>query len=70
MPGQKKKYFQDPLFQEFQADTCYVCCERIQDGKGVCVGHGLWRHVNCKPGSRKWSGSNIEERITKSNFWP
>ncbi len=70
MAGQKKRYFHDPLFAEFQHDTCYVCCKRIEDNTGICVGRGLWRHINCKPGSRKWSGSSIEERMAKSDLRP
>ena len=58
----KKRYFQDPLFEELRSDTCYVCCRRILAEKGICVGHGLWRHEKCKPGSRKWSESSVDER--------
>jgi hypothetical protein len=58
-----KTYFQDPLFEEFRSDTCYVCGKRIvAPHKGVCVGQGLWRHEGCKPGSRKWSQSGIGTR--------
>ncbi|OPY59646.1 MAG: hypothetical protein A4E57_04679 [Syntrophorhabdaceae bacterium PtaU1.Bin034] len=66
MAGDKKnRYFQDSLFEEFRSDTCYVCCRKIPPNKGVCVGQGLWRHVGCKPGSRQWSSSCIEDRIAK-----
>ncbi len=58
----KQRYFQDALFEEFRSDTCYVCCKRIEPDKGIAVGQGLWRHEGCKPGSRKWSQSNIGSR--------
>jgi hypothetical protein len=61
----KKKYFQDPLFDEFRSDTCYVCCRKIAAGKGICVGQGLWRHGDCKPGSRSWSASDVDGRLAK-----
>jgi hypothetical protein len=67
MGNKKARYFQDPLFEEFQSDTCYVCCGKIPENKGVCVGHKLWRHVNCKPGSKRWSESNLEDRHAKTN---
>ena len=67
VPNQeKKRYFQDPLFEEFRSDTCYVCCKRIAPSKGVCVGQGLWRHEGCKPGSRKWLQSSIETRLART----
>jgi hypothetical protein len=61
----KKRYFQDPLFDEFKNDTCYVCCSKIPAGKGICVGQGLWRHADCKPGSRRWSASDVDGRLAK-----
>ncbi len=61
----KIKGFQEPLFQELRKDTCYVCCRRIEENKGVCVGNGLWRHLNCKPGSRSWAESSMETRLEK-----
>ena len=61
-----KRYFQDPLFDEFRSDTCYVCCKSIAPNKGICVGQGLWRHEGCKPGSRKWSQSSIESRHART----
>lgn len=63
--AKRKKYFQDPLFDQFRKDTCYVCCKTIKPDKGVCVGQGLWRHLSCKPGSRSWSGSDIEGRLAR-----
>ncbi|MGA3174720.1 MAG: hypothetical protein ABSE25_09900 [Syntrophorhabdales bacterium] len=61
-----KRYFQDPLFEEFRADTCYVCCRRIRPKKGICVGQGLWRHAGCRPGGRRWSESSIEARLARA----
>jgi hypothetical protein len=67
MPKSKrKKYFQDPLFDQFRGDTCYVCCRKIPAHKGVCVGQGLWRHLTCKPGSRSWSWSDVEGRLARN----
>jgi len=63
----RKRYFQDALFDEFRSDTCYVCCRRIPKLKGVCVGKGLWRHQACKPGSRRWAGSGLDERIARTH---
>ncbi len=65
MKTKKKPYFQDPLFDQFKGDTCYVCCRRISNEKGVCVGQGLWRHEACKPGSRSWTVSDIDGRLTR-----
>ncbi len=66
MPKSKRrKYFQAPLFDQFRSDTCYVCCKKISAHKGVCVGQGLWRHLTCKPGSRSWSGSDVEGRLAR-----
>ena len=61
----KRRYFQDPLFEEFKSDTCYVCCRWIPAGKGIGVGQGLWRHADCKPGSRRWSASDVDGRLAK-----
>jgi hypothetical protein len=63
--SKQRKYFQDPLFDQFRSDTCYVCCKKIDAGKGVCVGQGLWRHLTCKPGSRSWSGNDVEGRLAR-----
>ncbi len=63
--SKRKSYFQDPLFDQFRSDTCYVCCKKIQSDKGVCVGQGLWRHPACKPGSRSWSGNDVEGRLAR-----
>ena len=66
MPKSKRKYFQDPLFDQFRSDTCYVCCQKIAAAhQGVCVGQGLWRHLICKPGSRRWSASDVEGRLAR-----
>ncbi|HBE45261.1 MAG TPA: hypothetical protein DDW17_07410 [Deltaproteobacteria bacterium] len=46
---QKVKYFQEPLFEEFRKDYCYVCYRRIKDNKGLYIGNSLWRHKKCKP---------------------
>jgi len=62
MKSKRKKFFQDPLFDQFRSDTCYVCCQKIPARKGVCVGQGLWRHQGCKPGSRRWADSGLDER--------
>jgi hypothetical protein len=64
--GKKRLYFQDPLFDEFKSDTCYVCCKNIAADSGVCVGQGLWRHLGCKPGSRKWTVSDVDGRLAKA----
>jgi hypothetical protein len=29
------------------------------------VGQGLWRHPACKPGSRSWSGHDVEGRLAR-----
>lgn len=63
--SKQKKYFQDPLFEQFKGDTCYVCCKKIPSEKGVCVGQGLWRHQSCRPGSRSWLGSDVEGRLAR-----
>lgn len=71
VPGSdKKRYFQDALFEEFRADTCYVCCRRIRTNKGICVGQGLWRHASCKPGSRTWSKSGVDSRAARAGGRP
>ena len=64
--AKKKLYFQDPLFDEFRSDTCYVCCRKIAANEGVPVGQGLWRHPGCKPGSRKWAVSDIDGRLART----
>jgi len=61
----RRRYFQDPLFDQFRNDICYVCCRSIPPNKGICVGQGLWRHQACKPGSRSWSGSDVEGRLAR-----
>ena len=65
--GTRKRYFQDALFDEFKGDTCYVCCRRIPKLRGVCVGQGLWRHQGCKPGSRRWAASGLDERVARAH---
>jgi hypothetical protein len=64
---ERKRYFQDSLFVELQADICYVCCRKIAPSQAVCVGQGLWRHRTCKPGSRKWSQNSPEERRSRTD---
>lgn len=67
MPRTKRiAYFQDPLFDQFKSDTCYVCCKKIASSQGICVGQGLWRHPACKPGSRSWSGNDVEGRLARA----
>lgn len=68
--GKKSRYFQEPLFQELRKDTCYVCCRKIRENKGICVGQGLWRHHNCKPGSRRWSDSSMDSRRARTDVEP
>jgi hypothetical protein len=55
----KQKYFQEPLFQEFKKDYCYVCYERIKKDEGLYIGHDMWRHKKCKPGSNRWLKSKV-----------
>jgi len=42
-------YFQEPLFEEFKKDICYVCNKWIKKDTGLNVGKGVWRHTRCKP---------------------
>jgi hypothetical protein len=42
-------YIQEPLFEEFKKDICYVCRKWIKKDDGLNVGKGVWRHVKCKP---------------------
>ena len=67
MKGRRKRFFQEPLFEQFRGDTCYVCCRKIPANKGICVGQGLWRHLGCKPGSRRWADSGLEERLARAH---
>ncbi len=55
----KKKYFQEPLFQELKKDYCYVCYGRIKNEEGIYIGNGMWRHAKCKPGSSRWLRSRV-----------
>jgi hypothetical protein len=53
----KRKFYQEPLFEELRRDTCYVCYERIKTGDGIYIGQNLWRHEKCKPGGHNWQKS-------------
>ncbi len=55
----KRKYYQEPLFDELRRDTCYVCYERIKKDEGIYIGNNLWRHKKCKPGGRAWLKNKI-----------
>jgi len=45
----RPSYIQEPLFEEFKKDICYVCHKWIKDEEGLNVGNGLWRHLKCNP---------------------
>lgn len=64
-PRSKRKYYQEPLFNELRRDTCYVCYGRIGKDEGIYIGKDLWRHKKCKPGGRSWLKSTVG-RGTKS----
>ncbi len=50
MPRKAKlHYFQEPLFEEFKKDICYICHRWIKKNEGQNVGKGVWRHTKCKP---------------------
>jgi hypothetical protein len=65
------KYLQEPLFQEFKQDVCYVCYGRIKkDEERVNIGHNTWRHKKCKPGGRAWQKSRVGREHSMSQLFP
>ncbi|MBP8625345.1 MAG: hypothetical protein KBI10_01440 [Syntrophorhabdales bacterium] len=49
-PAKKiRLYIQEPLFEEFKKDTCYLCHKRIKGKDGLKVGESLYRHKKCNP---------------------
>lgn len=64
----KPKHFQEPLFPELRCTVCYVCYQRIKGDEGVHIGHQLWRHKKCKPGSVQWLKSPKAREIREKNL--
>ncbi len=48
-----------PLIKEL---ICYVCGKGVTEKESVYIGHGLRRHLRCRPGSRKWTKHCGESR--------
>jgi len=63
----KRKYYQEPLFDELRRDTCYVCYERIKKDEGIYIGQNLWRHKKCKPGGRRWLKNRAARPVESLN---
>lgn len=48
-----------PLIKDL---ICYVCGKGVDEKDSVHIGHGLRRHLKCRPGSRKWTKHYGESR--------